>query len=404
LQGTSSFVSTWDAVGNMLDGARTHDANHRLTGDAAKLYAWDLRGNLSVEQDRASGARTAYSGNLKNQLLRVDFYADAQAAAPSRTLQFTYDPLGRRASKSDNGVVQRYVYDGADLIGTLDGAGNVVAATVYSGNIDEPLASATGGSNKYLFSNHLGSVTGVADGATLTQLYRYGPHGQTMPGSSADGSLPFRYTGREKDTDSLYYYRARYYSTSMRTFVSRDPIGLVGGINPYQYAAGDPVDFVDPTGLLVPNVIGAVVGGFSSYMSLANNPCNSTGRRVAGAAVGATLGFFFGYIPAGNYIVAAALNNGLAAGTGNAVGQSIGVDKFSPGQVIGQAAAAAMGAMAGNLLGMSIGPMGLVGEAGRRTADLGSLLGSLGVNTVLPDSGGGLRGLSITDQCECRKR
>jgi YD repeat-containing protein len=182
--------------------------------DAAKTYAYDQRGNLLLEQDRASGARSVYTWNIKNQLLRLDFFADAVAQNPNRTITFSYDPLGRRASKTDGSSVQRFVYDGADLIGIQDAANNVQAATVFAEGIDEPLGSITPSGTKLYFKNQLGSITAVAQGGSLTHQYRYGPHGQTMPGSSAD-SLPFRYTGREKDTESLYYYRARYYSTSM---------------------------------------------------------------------------------------------------------------------------------------------------------------------------------------------
>jgi RHS repeat-associated protein len=246
-QGSDTYDYTLDPVGNILDGGRTYDVNHRLTADASKDFSYDQRGNLTQETERATGARTVYAWNVRNQLTRVDFYAGA-GGAPARTLSFTYDPLGRRATKSDNGVVQRFVYDGDDLVGTLDGANNVLAANVFSGAVDEPLASDSGGSTKLLYSNYLGSVMAVADGATLTHSYAYDPYGRTKPGSSAD-SVPFRYTGREKDTDSLYHYRARYYLAALQRFASVDPTGLADGMNNMAYVGSDPVNFVDPYGL-----------------------------------------------------------------------------------------------------------------------------------------------------------
>ena len=47
----------------------------------------------------------------------------------------------------------------------------------------------------------------------------------------------------------LYYYRARYYDPTLAHFVSEDPIGLSGGINPYASAGNDPVNATDPWGL-----------------------------------------------------------------------------------------------------------------------------------------------------------
>jgi RHS repeat-associated protein len=247
-QAASTYTYTLDPVGNMLDGGRLHDTSHRLTSDDSKNYSYDQRGNLTLEQDRTTGARTAYGWNIRNQLLRVDFFASAGVPAPSRTLLFTYDPLGRRASKTDNGALQRFTYDGDDLVGTLDAGGGVVAFNVFSGVTDEPLSSTTGGSAKTLYGNHLGSISALADGPVLTHSYRYGPFGETTTPSSAD-SMSFRYAGREKDTDSLYFYRARYFSPAMRQFTQSDPIGLAGGINTYAYVGGNPISYTDPTGL-----------------------------------------------------------------------------------------------------------------------------------------------------------
>ena len=261
-QAATTYTYTLDPVGNILDGGRTHDVNHRLTADASKTYSYDQRGNLTLEQDRSTGARTVYSWNVKNQLIQVQFFDNAAATTASRTLAYTYDPLGRRAGKTDNGTAQKFIYDGDDLVGTLDAGNAITAANVFSGAIDEPLVSTAGGSAKTLYSNHLGSVKAVADGGVLTHSYSYSPYGETLAGSSAD-STPFRYTGREKDSDSLYYYRARYYSAGRQRFVSADPIGLAAGPNGYTYAGGNPALFVDPSGefLWVPIIVGGLIGG-----------------------------------------------------------------------------------------------------------------------------------------------
>ena len=348
--GTNVFVYTLDAVGNILDGGRNYDVNHRLVSDAAKTYSYDPRGNLTLDQDRTTGARTVYTWNVKNQLQRVDFFAAATGTTPARTLQFTYDPLGRRASKTDNGLLQRFVYDGNDLVGTLDNAGNVGAANVFSGAIDEPLASIAGGSSKLLYANHLGSVTAVADGATLTHAYRYGPYGQTLAGSGAD-STPFRHTGREKDTDSLYFYRARYYSTAMQRFLQSDPIGLVGGINAYAYVEGNPVNYTDPTGEC-PWCIGAAIGGAAGGLigggwSVASDLWNgrpvdwgAAGRgAVSGAIGGAVAGATFGLAaPAAGGLAMQAVNAGANRLVANAAGAGVGALSGALGDAASQAA------------------------------------------------------------------
>ncbi|WP_420270858.1 polymorphic toxin type 15 domain-containing protein, partial [Pseudoalteromonas atlantica] len=50
------------------------------------------------------------------------------------------------------------------------------------------------------------------------------------------------------EESGLHYNRYRYYSPKQQRFINQDPIGLVGGINHYQYAP-NPVNWVDPFGL-----------------------------------------------------------------------------------------------------------------------------------------------------------
>ena len=76
----------------------------------------------------------------------------------------------------------------------------------------------------------------------------------------------YLYTGREWEPESgLYYYRARHYDPTIGRFLQPDPIGYADGLNMYQYVGGNPVIFVDPTGLIlwgqVAKGAGKIVGG-----------------------------------------------------------------------------------------------------------------------------------------------
>jgi RHS repeat-associated protein len=82
----------------------------------------------------------------------------------------------------------------------------------------------------------------------VNQTYVYDSFGNT---SSTTGAFvqPFRYTGREFDTETgLLYYRARYYDPNAGIFLSEDPIRFHGGINFYSYVFNNPVNFIDPFG------------------------------------------------------------------------------------------------------------------------------------------------------------
>ncbi|RYE38588.1 MAG: RHS repeat-associated core domain-containing protein, partial [Sphingobacteriales bacterium] len=71
-----------------------------------------------------------------------------------------------------------------------------------------------------------------------------------------------RFPGQYYDTENkLFYNLNRYYNPELGRYMEPDPIGLEGGLNPYVYALGNPVMYVDMTGenpILVAMAVGAV--------------------------------------------------------------------------------------------------------------------------------------------------
>ena len=162
------------------------------------------------------------------------------------TVSYGYDALGRRASRTQNGIKTDYLYDGADVV--ADKVGTTVTAEYLNGaGTDEKLRQVTGtGTSLYFVSDHLGSTTALtnASGNVVERINyeAFGAHNQSS-------STRYTYTGREDDeTTGLMHYRARWYDPAMGRFVSEDPIGLAGGINLYRYVDNNPTNFVDPTG------------------------------------------------------------------------------------------------------------------------------------------------------------
>ncbi|MCZ9013229.1 RHS repeat protein, partial [Escherichia albertii] len=60
---------------------------------------------------------------------------------------------------------------------------------------------------------------------------------------------PYRLPGQQYDDESgLCYNRYRYYEPLQGRYITQDPIGLKGGLNPYQYPL-NPIEHIDPLGL-----------------------------------------------------------------------------------------------------------------------------------------------------------
>jgi hypothetical protein len=49
--------------------------------------------------------------------------------------------------------------------------------------------------------------------------------------------------------NGLFYMWARYYDPEVGRFISKDPIGFLGGLNLYTYTGNNPVNWIDPMGL-----------------------------------------------------------------------------------------------------------------------------------------------------------
>lgn len=72
---------------------------------------------------------------------------------------------------------------------------------------------------------------------------------RNLSSNIAEIEQPFRFQGQYEDRETgLHYNRYRYFDPDAARFTSQDPIGLLGGVNGYQYAQ-NPTKWVDPFGL-----------------------------------------------------------------------------------------------------------------------------------------------------------
>ena len=265
--GESAENFDYDPVGNRKSGptvketeaAYDHAFDNGMTSGRKYTYTYDDYGNRQYGYfDAAHSKYWQYTWDGENRLTKAELKTNG---ATVRAVSFKYDPFGRRIEKKvvAGGVTETrtYVYDGEDIVVEYvakTGATTRTIRYVHGPGIDQPLALLNNGQTYYYHADGLGSIVAITNSAqTVVQRYIYDAYGtpKAIIGYSFENSYLF--TGREWDKEiGLYYYRARYYDPMEGRFISKDPIGFAGGdVNLYRYVQNNPVNFTDPSGLLV---------------------------------------------------------------------------------------------------------------------------------------------------------
>ncbi|MFY9909065.1 MAG: RHS repeat-associated core domain-containing protein [Candidatus Sulfotelmatobacter sp.] len=212
---------------------------NELTSSSLGSYTYDANGNTLSDPSGNS-----YTWDFENRL--------TQAVVPGTnggTTTFKYDPFGRRIEKISPTTTSIFVYDGPNLIETVNASGSEVASYTQAKNIDEPLAELRGSTTDYYEADGLGSVTSLSNSTgTLANTYAYDSLGN-LTASTGTARNYFQYVGREFDPETgLYFNRARYFDPSAGRFLSQDPIRFGGGANFYAYTRNNPLILKDPWG------------------------------------------------------------------------------------------------------------------------------------------------------------
>ena len=100
--------------------------------------------------------------------------------------------------------------------------------------------------------DHLGSATWISDDeCNPVEYVHYMPYGELWSDQrTSTYSERFRFTGKERDTETGYdYFGARYYSSILPAWLSVDPLaGDYPNTSPYVYCANNPIKNIDPDG------------------------------------------------------------------------------------------------------------------------------------------------------------
>ncbi|WP_228976392.1 RNase A-like domain-containing protein [Streptomyces sp. DH12] len=217
-------------------------------------YAYDASGNTTARV--LGGDRQNLSWDRRNKLTSVDTNDDGTA-----DVSYLYDASGNRLVE-DDGTTRTLFLGEAEIV--VNTAGQPLDARRYYSSPGAPTTVRTTGGKAtghkltvMLADHHSTSTTSVDLSAAQTVTHRrFDPYGN--PRGTEPTTWPDRRTylgvGIDDPTTGLTHIGAREYDASTGRFISVDPIMDITDplqMNGYTYSNADPVNFSDPTGLII---------------------------------------------------------------------------------------------------------------------------------------------------------
>jgi len=249
---------TIDAWGNLTNinlkspwhNSETLNAAAASTANQLPGFGYDAAGNMT------SNGTFSYVYNGENQLRSV--------TQSTTTTSYVYDGDGKRPIKCTGtyptctAATLYWTGMGSDTLDETNWTGAFQKEYIFFDGKRVARRDGTGNTLHYYFGDHLGSANMLTSAAgVIAKSSVYYPFGGEIPVTGPSVVNPYKFTGKERDSESnLDNFRARYDGSSLGRFMTSDPASLdsVDRSNPqrwnlYAYVLNNPLRLVDPNGL-----------------------------------------------------------------------------------------------------------------------------------------------------------
>ena len=234
-------------------------------------FEYSLNGNISAT--KKENQEVFYHYDALDRLILIEIPFDKKIAC-------IYDAFDRRLTKTvyewDTRTVEwtqktkiLFIYDGQKEIGCVDEKGCIKElrllgiGSMETGESVETAAAIAHEIGDKIYApihDHRGNVCCLIDSVTgeVAETIYYSAFGEqciySPDGTSYDYSLiqnPWMFSSKRLDKETgLIFFGKRYYNQTIGRWLTKDPLGLIDGPNPYLFVHNNPLSSIDCYGLL----------------------------------------------------------------------------------------------------------------------------------------------------------
>lgn len=239
-----------------------------MAEDREFFYHYDCEGNLVFKEFKEMALHGGIvapinRGKFETELgitfhafgtgWRYDWQSNGMLARVVRPdgkeVSFAYDALGRRIRKTYAGTTTHFVWDGnVPLHEWTEEVEENMVTWLFEQDTFVPAAKLVANGDCFsIISDYLGTPLQAYD----KEGNRCGNRSWTSMGGKGNAHHRLFHSnikGNEDAETGLYYNRFRYYDPNGGSYISQDPIGLLGGLNISNYVT-DPNNLIDLLGL-----------------------------------------------------------------------------------------------------------------------------------------------------------
>jgi RHS repeat-associated protein len=282
----TSQTYTYDALHNRLSKngelCFSNDLNELIVQDEI-ICTYDLNGNLVKKTSPETNLQLTYDS--LNRLVQAD--------KNNQIIKFSYDPLGRRLTKSiseANRILlqENYLYDGMEEIGAVAADGKLkqfrVLGLAYENRTFDSVALELDDHTFAAILDRQNNIRVLVDSETkkADNNADFTAFGEVVT-EKVSLFNPWRYASKRNDYElGLINFGKRYYDPEIARWLSPDPAGFRDSHNLYQFLLNNPHAYCDPHGEFVFALVGFAFGVGAPVMTY------SIGQIAMGAALIAT--------------------------------------------------------------------------------------------------------------------